>query len=66
VLEREVVGRGRFQGDNLKVTDGVGKQIAKLLRENIAAPPVRRGGMIFRIATPSILSRGRECAVFYK
>jgi hypothetical protein len=37
VLEKNVVGKIRFRGDNLKVTDDLGKQLAKLLRESFAA-----------------------------
>jgi hypothetical protein len=43
VLEKQVAGKIRFRGDNLKVTDDLGKQLAKLLRESFTAtgtPPV--------------------------
>jgi|HubBroStandDraft_1064217.scaffolds.fasta_scaffold525989_1 hypothetical protein len=32
LLEKKVVGKVRFMGDNLKVTNDLGKQLAKLLR----------------------------------
>jgi hypothetical protein len=32
LVEQKVVGKVRFMGDNLKVTDDLGKQLAKLLR----------------------------------
>jgi len=35
--KNNVVGKIRFRGDNLKVTDHLGKQLAKLLRESITA-----------------------------
>ena len=37
VLEKKVVGKVRFRGANLKVTDDLGRQLAKLLRENFIA-----------------------------
>jgi hypothetical protein len=37
LLEKNVVGKIRFRGDNLKVTDDLGKQLAKLLRESFTA-----------------------------
>lgn len=37
VLERKVVGKVRFHGANLKVTDDLGRQLAKLLRESFIA-----------------------------
>lgn len=37
VVEKKVVGKVRFRGDNLKVTDDLGKQLAKLLRQSFTA-----------------------------
>jgi hypothetical protein len=37
LLEKTVIGKIRFRGDNLKVTDDLGKQLTKLLRENFNA-----------------------------
>jgi hypothetical protein len=37
LVEQKVVGKVRFMGDNLKVTDDLGKQLAKLLRASFTA-----------------------------
>jgi len=37
LLEQKITGKIRFRGDNLKVTEDIGKRIAKLLGENFAA-----------------------------
>jgi hypothetical protein len=35
LLEQKVTGKVRFRGDNLKVTEDLGKRIAKLLQESV-------------------------------
>jgi hypothetical protein len=37
LVEQKVVGKVRFMGDNLKVTDDLGKQLAKLLAASFTA-----------------------------
>jgi hypothetical protein len=37
VVEQKVIGKVRFMGDNLKVTNDLGKQLAKLLRASFTA-----------------------------
>jgi hypothetical protein len=34
VVEKKVIGKVRFHGDNLKVTNDLGRELAKLLRES--------------------------------
>jgi hypothetical protein len=36
LVEKKVVGKVRFHGDNLKVTDDLGNELAKLLRDSFA------------------------------